>query len=134
MTIESKSPTVLGKPESNEWPALIGRIIGDFTRIVHTEIRLFQASLNPIFSTAVDRLIGNALALVGFVIGGLCLLIALVLFLHKWMGWDAAFAVTGAVSLIAGYICSSVATIRADRSIADLERKFAPNVSDESPR
>jgi uncharacterized membrane protein YqjE len=125
MTPNDKSPAVLDKPENSEWPALVGRIIGDVTHIIHTEIRLFQASLNPILSTAVDRLIGNILALLAFVVGGVCLLIALVVFLHRWIGWDAALLVTGVVSLIAGYACSRVATIRADRSIAELERTFA---------
>ena len=133
MTPEEKSSAASHKPETNEWPALVGRIVGDLTRIVHTEIQLFQASLNPILTTAVDRLLGSVLALVAFIAGGLCLLIAFVVFLQKWIGWDAALLVAGAVSLIAGYLCARVATVRASRSIAELERSFSrevpPNVS-----
>jgi uncharacterized membrane protein YqjE len=133
VTPDDKSPAI-HKPESNEWPALVGRIIGDVTRIIHTEIRLFQAGLNPILSTAVDRLLGNVLALVAFIAGGLCLLIALVVFLQKWIGWDAALLVTGVISLVAGYVCSRAATIRADRLIAELERTFTGDGPDETRR
>lgn len=134
MTPDDKSPAAIHKPESDEWPALVGRIVGDVTRIIQTEIRLFQAGLSPILSTAVDRLLGNLLALVAFIAGGLCLLIALVVFLQKSIGWDAALLVTGVVSLVAGYLCSRVATIRADRSIAKLERTFTAEAPDETRR
>ena len=135
MAPDDKSPAMLQrKPENNEWPALVGRIVTDLTRIVHTEIRLFQASLNPILSTAVDRLLGNVLALVAFVVGGLCLLIALVVFLQKFIGWDAALLITGVVSLAGGYACSRIATLRADRAIANLEQTFARETPDEIRR
>ena len=135
MAPDDKSPAVLhSKPENNEWPALVGRIVSDVTRIVHSEIRLFQASLNPILSTAVDRLLGNVLALVAFIIGGLCLLIALVVFLQKFIGWDAALLVTGVISLVAGYACSRLATIRAERAIAALERTFGGEPPAENQR
>ena len=129
MSADNKAPAVLRKPESIEWPALVGRIVTDVSRIAHTEIRLFQASLNPILSMAVDRLLGSVLALVAFIAGGLCLLIALVVLLQRWIGWDAALLVAGLVSLVAGYACTRVATIRADRAIAELKRTFAHEVT-----
>lgn len=134
MTPDDEAPVTLHKPESNEWPALVGRIVGDLTRIFHTEIQLFQASLNPILSAAVDRLLGSVLALVAFIAGGLCLLIAFVVFLQKWVGWDAALLVAGIVSLVAGYLCARVASIRANRSILELERSFSREAKHDAPR
>jgi hypothetical protein len=121
---EDDQRPVAHKPESDEWPALVRRVVSDLSRIVQTEFRLFQAGLSPILSTAIDRLVGNALALAAFIVGGICLLAATVVFLQRWVGWDAALLITGVVSLAAGYGCSRVATMRANRALADMERSF----------
>jgi len=121
---ETKTPAQHHDLESNEWPALFRRIVKDLASIVQAEIRLFQAGLTPIFSAAVDRLLGNVIALAALIVGGLCLLAASLVFLHRWLAWDAALLITGAVSLFASYVSSRVATMRADQSIAELERSF----------
>jgi hypothetical protein len=121
------------KPEAHDWPTLVARVISDVARIVQTEIRLFQASLNPILSGAVDRLLGSTLALAGFLAGGLCLLAAAVVFLHRWLWWDASLAIAGVVSFVAGYAAARVAALRASQSVDTLQRSFRrENVSPES--
>src|SRR5437764_1692181 len=102
----------------------MSRIVDDLTRIIQTEIRLFQAGLEPILSGAVDRLLANVVALAAFIAGGTCLLAALAAFLHRWLGWAASLAVTGICALGAGYLSLLIARIRANRTIADLERTF----------
>jgi VIT1/CCC1 family predicted Fe2+/Mn2+ transporter len=109
------------RPESPDWPTLIARIVNDLARIVQTEIRLFRAGLNPIFSSAIDRLLANTVALAAFMAGGICLLAALVTFLHRWLRWDESLAITGVCSVLLGYVSSRVAKVRVDRSIAQLE-------------
>lgn len=124
MTRQDEKPIVPLKPAAEDWPALIARIVNNLARIVQTEIRLFRAGLNPILSSAIDRLLANTVALIAFMAGGACLMGALIVFLHRWLRWDAALAITGAVSIGAGYLSSRVAKVRVDRSIAELERSF----------
>ena len=112
------------KLEAQDWPTLVARIVADVARIMQTEIRLFQASLNPILSAAIDRLLGSTLALAAFLAGGLCLLAAGVLFLHRWLWWDASLAIAGIVSFVAGYAAARVAALRARQSVDTLQRSF----------
>jgi hypothetical protein len=112
------------KPEAHNWPTLIARVVSDVARIGQTEIRLFQASLNPILSASIDRLLGSAIALGAFLTGGLCLLAATVVFLHRWLWWDASLAIAGVVSFIAGYAASRVAALRATQAVDTLQRSF----------
>ncbi len=110
--------------KSSDWPALVARIVDDVTRIIQTEIRIFQAALTPIFSNAIDRFLANVVALVAYLAGGICLLAAFVFFLHQWLAWAPSLAITGALSVGAGYLSARIATVRADRSLAELERSF----------
>jgi uncharacterized membrane protein YqjE len=112
------------KLEAHDWPTLLARIVADVARIVQTEIRLFQASLNPIFSAAIDRLLGSVIALAAVLAGGLCLLAALVVFLHRWLWWDASLAITGVISFIAGYAAARLAALRTSQSVDTLQRTF----------
>ena len=112
------------KLEAHDWPTLVARIVADVARIVQTEIRLFQASLNPILSAAIDRLLGSMIALGAVLAGGLCLLAAVVVFLHRWLWWDASLAITGVVSFIAGYAATRIAALRATQTVDTLQRSF----------
>ena len=108
------------KLEARDWPTLVARIVADVARIVQTEIRLFEASLNPILSAAIDRLLGSAIALGAVIAGGLCLLAAFVVFLHRWLWWDASLAIAGVISFIAGYAAARLAAQRASQSVDTL--------------
>ena len=112
------------KFEAHDWPTLVARVVSDVARIVQTEIRLFQASLNPILSAAIDRLLGSTLALAAFLAGGLCLLAAGVVFLHRWLWWDASLAIAGLLSFVAGYAAARMAALRANQSVNTLQRSF----------
>lgn len=112
------------KLEAHDWPTLVARIVADVARIVQTEIRLFQASLNPILSAAIDRLLGSVIALAAVLAGGLCLLAAVVVFLHRWLWWDASLAITGLISFIAGYAAARLAALRTSQSVDTLQRSF----------
>lgn len=112
------------KPEPHNWPTLVARIVSDVARIGQTEIRLFQASLNPILSAAIDRLLGSTIALGAFLTGGLCMLAATVVFLHRWLWWDASLAIAGVVSFIAGYAATRIAAWRATQTVDTLQRSF----------
>ena len=112
------------KVEAQDWPTLVARIFTDVARIMQTEIRLFQASLNPILSAAIDRLLGSTIALGAVLAGGLCLLAAVVVFLHRWLWWDASLAIAGVMSFIAGYAAARLAALRASQAVDTLQRSF----------
>ena len=112
------------KLEAHDGPTLVARIVADVARIVQTEIRLFEASLNPILSAAIDRLLGSMIALGAVLAGGLCLIAAVVVFLHRWLSWDASLAIAGIISFIAGYAAARLAALRASQSVEILQRSF----------
>ena len=124
MRADETLPGTPQKPGSNEWPALVRRIVDDLARIVQTEIALFQAGLEPILSGAIDRVLASVVALAAFIVGAICLLAALTVFLQERLGWAPAFALTGAVSIATGLVCAQLAKRRTDRSRAELERTF----------
>jgi Putative Actinobacterial Holin-X, holin superfamily III len=121
---DEKSADGPRKLEAHDWPTLVARIFTDVARIVQTEIRLFQASLNPILSAAIDRLLGSTIAMAAFLAGGLCLLASAVVFLHRWFWWDASLAIAGVISFIGGYAAARVAARLANQSVDALQGSF----------
>jgi VIT1/CCC1 family predicted Fe2+/Mn2+ transporter len=109
---------------NNDWPTLLARIVDDVARIIQTEIRLFQAALTPIFGNVLDRFVANMVALAAFVAGGICMLAAFAFFLHQWMGWAPSLAITGVLCVGLGLLSTRVAKLRADQSMAELDRAF----------
>ena len=112
------------KRGADDWPALVTRIIDDLTRIIQTEIGLFHAGLEPIVSSAIDRLVIGMAALVALVLGAICLLGALTVYLHYQLGWAAALAVAGAASVVAGLAGGYIARRRGGLARGELERTF----------
>jgi uncharacterized membrane protein YqjE len=108
---------------SADWPSLLTRIFHDLARIVQTELRLFQAGLEPILSNMVDRFLASMAALMAFAAAGICLLTALVLFLSRWLGWPGSFAAAGVICLIAGVASLRMAKGGTPR-MAPLEHSF----------
>jgi len=124
---------VAAAPEKiGDWPKLVARIVDDLARIVQTEFRLFQAGLTPILSSAIDRLVANLLALAAFLAGGVCLLGAIAVYLHRWFGWAPSLAITGAVTVAAGYVSARLGKARAEHSMAELEKSFRAADGDRS--
>ncbi|HTW88590.1 MAG TPA: hypothetical protein VMD75_11340 [Candidatus Binataceae bacterium] len=63
-----------------------------------------EAKLPPLMMAVADRAIGALVILYLGIIGGSCLLAALILGLHQWLNWWQCFAVGGAVTLICAFI------------------------------
>lgn len=59
------------------WPTLLTRMLEDASRIVHAELRLFEANLTPLQAAAVDRAIAGLVVLHAGLFGGGCLLTAI---------------------------------------------------------
>jgi uncharacterized membrane protein YqjE len=117
---------------SADWPSLLTRIFHDLARIVQTELRLFQAGLEPILSNMVDRFLASMAALMAFAAGGICLLAALVMFLSRWLGWPGSFAAAGVICVIAGVASLQMAKRGApqmaprDHSFEDVMKSASP--------
>lgn len=100
---QTNVPTVSANDRgtNNEWPTLLGRMVDDLSRIVETELRLFEANLVGLLNTTVDRAIAGMLLLALSVVGGACLLVALILLLHQWLPlWEAIGIVGLAIEVI----------------------------------
>jgi len=84
-----------------DWSTLIARAADDVSRIVQSEIHLFENS----FRSALEGQINYALAglaIVAVIICGiLCALAALILYAHQWMQWWQACAVGAFIMFLA---------------------------------
>jgi putative superfamily III holin-X len=92
------------------WPTLLGRAVDDVSRVVHAEMRLFEAQL----AVSAEALVENAsLALTlfaTFIIAEICLVSAAILLLHKWLlSWWLSLGLTGIAIFGAGLALRRVA-------------------------
>jgi uncharacterized membrane protein YfcA len=110
MMTERHALTTKEPPDIHEdWSTLIARAADDVTRIVHSEIQLFETS----FRSALEGHINYALAglaMVGAMICGiLCALVALILYAHQWMPlWQACAIAALIMFAAAGVIRATV--------------------------
>jgi hypothetical protein len=96
-----RSAVVNGSPAVNtEWPTLLGRMLEDVSRVIQLELQLLEAKLTPSMMAMADRAIAGLIMLFAGVIGGSCLLAALILLLHRWMEWWQCFAIAGVVTIV----------------------------------
>jgi putative superfamily III holin-X len=96
---------------AEDWSSLAGRVIDDISRIIQAELRIFETNLGLLFSQAIDLALVRLAALSAVIAGGVCLLVALILSLHQWLDWWQSFAISGAVSVIVGFLYGRFAHI-----------------------
>jgi hypothetical protein len=92
---EIQTVAVNDRGASNDWPALLSRMVDDISRIVGSELRLFEANLVGHLNATVERAIAGMLLIACSVVGGVCLLIALILLLHEWLPWWESVGLVG---------------------------------------
>jgi hypothetical protein len=93
---------------TTEWSTLLGRMLEDLSRIIRLELQLLEARLVPSLTGMGDRVIASLVILFAGVIGGSCLLAALILLLHQWMKWWQSFAIGGVVAIACGFVAYSI--------------------------
>lgn len=94
-----------GSPSDEvKWPVLLGRTLEDLAHIFQLELRLMGAKVPPLMMAVADRAIGALVILYLGIIGGSCLLAALILLLHLWLAWWECFAVGGVVTLVCAVV------------------------------
>ena len=80
-----------------EWGTLLARAIDDITRIVHSELRLFSASMKSVLAEETDRVLAAIATGVLMAGGAICILAAAILFLHEYtrLPWWQSFGIVG---------------------------------------
>lgn len=93
------------RPErSLNLPELLSKTVDDLSRIVQTEIGLLRLTLQQVLEAETDRIIGMLGLLVAAAYGSLFLLGGIMLLIHLWLAWWAAFLVTGAAVTAVGVL------------------------------
>ncbi|MBF6570335.1 MAG: hypothetical protein IVW54_15810 [Candidatus Binataceae bacterium] len=105
--IATKQPSSAGLPNGSsrgdaEWATLLGRMLEDVSRLIELELKLLEARLGRSMIAMTDRAIAGLILLYAGVIGGSCLLAALILLLHERMAWWQCSAIAGIITLVGG--------------------------------
>jgi hypothetical protein len=106
---------------ATQWPTLLGRMIEDLSRVMQLELQLLEAGIASSLIAMADRAIARLVMLCAGVIGGSCLLAALILAFHErmQMEWWECFAIGGVVAIV----CGLGAYLRVTGSTASAETK-----------
>ncbi len=91
-----------GSETGAELPTLLGRMLEDLSRVIQLELQLLEARIAPSLMAMADRAIAGLVILCAGVIGGSCLLAALIPLLHQWMQWWECLAIAGIVAIGCG--------------------------------
>jgi hypothetical protein len=104
--ITTKRPSSAGLARSSrveaEWATLLGSMLEDASRVVELELKLLEAKLGRSMMAMTDRAIAGLVLLSAGMIGGSCLLAALILLLHEQMAWWQSFTIAGVITLVCG--------------------------------
>jgi hypothetical protein len=101
--MENNPLPVNGTAESHAaWPTLIGRTINDVSRILRSELQMFQANVADVLEARLTSTVA-LLAISVAMMGGLgCLVCASILLLHRWLFWWQALGIAGMSLLLTG--------------------------------
>lgn len=102
-----------------DWSTLVGRAIDDVSRIIHSEIGLFETTLRAAVEGQTDYALANLATVAIMICGAVCMLGALILLLHQWLQWWQALAITGGAAFAAGIAIRATA----GRRVAVRERE-----------
>jgi Putative Actinobacterial Holin-X, holin superfamily III len=85
-------------------PNLVTRMLDDMVRVAEAQAKLFEVNIGDALTSALDRAIGRAAAVVMYLTGGFCLIAAMIVLLRRWLLWWQALAIVGVVVLVAGWL------------------------------
>ena len=78
----------------------MGRILEDGSQVFQLELRLLELRMTTALTRAVDRAVGALAMVFAGAIGSICLLIALIIWLHRSFAWWQSLALGGAAALV----------------------------------
>jgi hypothetical protein len=85
-----------------DWPTLIERAVNDVSRILQSELHMFQTTMRAALEAHIATAVAF-LAIVGVLVcGAICILCAAILLLHQWLPWWEAFGIAGLATCVTG--------------------------------
>lgn len=87
-----------------EWLTLLGRMLEDLSRVIQLELQLLEAKIAPSLMAMADRAIAALVLLCAGIVGGSCLLAALILLLHEWLPLWQCLAIGGVIAIACGLV------------------------------
>jgi Putative Actinobacterial Holin-X, holin superfamily III len=97
---------------ATDWASLLARAIDDLTRIAHSELKLLAASMKTALDEEVDRILAFIATGVMMLSGAICLLAAVIMFLHEFLGlpWWQSFGITALILFAIAIAISALAS------------------------
>jgi Putative Actinobacterial Holin-X, holin superfamily III len=97
-----------------DWTGLLARVVDDMTRIVHSEFRLLSASMKGALDEEIDRIFAFVATGVLMMVGALCLIAAIIMFLHEFvqLPWWQSFGITGVAMFAIAIVTRAAASRR----------------------
>ena len=87
---------IRSEAREGDWASLFTRAVDDLTRIVHSEFRLLVAGMKSVLDEEIDRVLAFVATGVLMMVGALCMLTAIIMFLHEFLllPWWQSFGIT----------------------------------------
>jgi hypothetical protein len=98
-----------------DWSTLIARAADNVSRIVQSEIHLFETTFRSALEGQINYALAGLAMVAVMICGTLCALAALILYAHQWLPWWQACAIGALTMLVAAGV------IRATTSRPDSE-------------
>jgi hypothetical protein len=100
---EKHSPTAdTGLPTYPDWPTLIERAVNDVSRILQSELHMFQTTMRAALEAQIATAVAFLAIVAVIVCGAICILCATILLLHQWFPWWEAFGMAGVAACVIG--------------------------------
>jgi hypothetical protein len=107
--IERQPHHANGSPETlQDWPTLVSRAVDDVTRILQSEAHMLETSVGATLETRLASAIATLTVIAVMLCGGVCILCAAILLIHKWLPLWQAFGIAGVGILIVGIVCYAI--------------------------
>ncbi len=104
-----------GAPEIlQDWPTLVSRAVDDVTRILQSEAHMLETKIGAALETRLASTIATITLIAIVICGGVCMVCAAILLLHRWLPLWQAFGLAGAGIMLAGvasYLIMKPATV-----------------------
>ena len=86
----------------SDWATLTERALDDLSRIVRSEVAMFQTSMAVAVEAQMNNITARLAKIAALVLGAVCLLSASILLLHQWLPLWQAFALAGTAMIVTG--------------------------------
>jgi len=96
-----------------DWAILTERALDDLSRIVRSEVAMFQTSMAVAVEAQMNNVTARLAKIAALGFGAVCILCASILLFHQWLPLWSAFAVAGTAMIIRGIFMSGSKVPRA---------------------